>query len=81
SATVLQFFGEKDMDYHSKCFVRVSEPFEVHFAPLAREEVVHGALATLDARERELRLQLEKKLVALRELRGRLLALTHASAA
>lgn len=58
-------------------FVRVSEPIELTFQPLANDSIVQKAVESIDEAERRLREELNKKLAALREQRSQLLALVH----
>lgn len=60
-------------------FVRVSEPIELVFQPLANDSIVQKAVESIDEAERGLREELNKKIAALRERRSQLLALTHQS--
>lgn len=75
-ASVLQYFGERDAEYHGS-YVRISEPMELTFRPLADDTVIQNAIAALNAQEVKVRLECEKSLAQIREMKSNLLALTH----
>lgn len=68
--------GVDDTNYHGNS-VRISESCSINFQPLSDEKVIEAALKTIDATEREMRLEFQKKLDALEEQRSRFRALTH----
>jgi hypothetical protein len=74
--SVWEFYGEKDSNYHSGD-VRISEPVRLRFEPLKNDDVIRNAIHTIDAQEQQLRLELEKRLAELREMKKQLLAITY----
>lgn len=74
---VSTFYGEDDSQYHGEDYVRISEPYEVKFVALTSDEAIQNAVATLDAAERKIRLELQQRLDAIQERRKNLLSLTH----
>jgi hypothetical protein len=73
---VANFYGKDDTVYHAG-EVRISETLSLKFQPLSSNEAIQNAVASLDAQEIKLRLELEEKLKDIREQRASLLALTH----
>jgi hypothetical protein len=68
-------FGQQMVD--SCGYTRMSEDLEVDFPMLPTEVVVEGQLKQLDAAEKELRNQFQRKLNEIAEARAKLLSLTH----
>jgi len=60
-----------------KGYVRISEPVDIAFTPLADDSIIQGAVAALNAAEREAINELNAKIAAIREKKAQLLALTH----
>lgn len=75
-AHVSTFYGEDDTNYHGE-YVRISEPMEIRFKGLSSEEALRNAIAGLDAEEKNIRLELGKRIAEIQERRSSLLALTH----
>jgi hypothetical protein len=73
---VSAFYGERDAETHSG-MVRISEPATVTFKALAHDEAILNALKTLDAEERNARLDLDTRLNEIKQQRASLLALTY----
>lgn len=58
-------------------YVRISEPMELKFAPIDKDEIVRNAVSSIDEEERKLRSELHGKIAQLQERRNQLLALTY----
>jgi hypothetical protein len=68
--------GEK-REHALSGYVRVSEPVEVAFSPLADDAVIQKAVESLDQAERDAIRELNEKIAAIRSQKAQLLALTH----
>lgn len=68
--------GEK-REQVMKGYVRVSDPIDVTFRPLADDSVIQKAVESLDYLEREAIRELNAKIAAIRSQKAQLLALTY----
>lgn len=60
-----------------KGYVRISEPVAIELPAISDDSVIANAIQSLDEAERDARNELNRKLMAIREQRSQLLALTH----
>lgn len=75
TVSLYTYYGKDDAQYHLSANTRISEPVEVRFTPLPREEFAVTAVAALDAEVHRVVTEHLKKLAELKELRANLLAL------
>jgi hypothetical protein len=64
-------------EYPKPGYVRISEPFEIQFTPIANDEIVAKAVESLKEEERKAIQELNTKIAGIREKMNQLLALTH----
>lgn len=72
---VATFYGDEDHKRHFEA-VRISEPMLIRFQPLSSDQAIQNAVASLDAQEAQLRVDLEIAVTRIREQKASLLAIT-----
>lgn len=77
SVRIANYYGDADDKVYHAGEARISEPLQVKFQPLSSEQAIQNAVASLDAQETKVRLECEEKILAIREQKASLLALTH----
>lgn len=70
------YWGKDDVYYHSSD-VRLSQPLEVRFDQMPRDQMIQGAVAALDAAELKVRDDMQRQINEIRERKQSLLALSH----
>lgn len=77
---VSTYWGKDDSTAHAGD-VRISEPVAVTFKPLSSTEAIDNAVASLDAKEKQILADTEMALRRIREQKQSLLAITHQAGA
>lgn len=72
----MEYLADSSMEKYMG--IRVTEYAEVTFQPLRQDAFIQEALASLEAQEKTIRMEFQRKLDALTQTRANFLALTHA---
>jgi len=73
---VATYWGERDAILHAGD-IRISQPLDVRFDQLPKDELVQTAIAALDAAEQTVRCEMQQRIDEIRERKQQLLALTY----